>query len=96
MLKWWFWVFVFNFFVLMWAGGMPAEGLVPTISLIDTIYWFAFFLIILPLLGVIEKPLEQPETIEEDFVAHYGKSDADAGAAAQRDRPENNLHCLWP
>src|SRR6056297_2998017 len=54
--KLFFWGFVANFFVLMWAGGMPAEGLVPTISLIGTIYWFAYFLVILPLLGVIETP----------------------------------------
>ncbi|MEO0682598.1 MAG: cytochrome b N-terminal domain-containing protein [Pseudomonadota bacterium] len=67
MFKIWFAIFVVNFFVLMWAGGMPAEGLVPLISLLGTIYWFAFFLVILPLLGVIETPLPQPNTIEEDF-----------------------------
>ena len=43
-------------------------------------YWFAYFLVILPLLGVIEKPTTPPETIEDDFVAHYGK--ADKGDAA--------------
>ena len=47
-------------------------GWMPAISLIATAYWFAYFLIILPLLGVIEKPLPQPATIEEDFNAHYG------------------------
>ena len=66
-----FWVLVVDFFVLMWAGAMPAEGLVPLISLIGTIYWFGYFLVILPLLGVLEKPLPQPETIEADFDAHY-------------------------
>jgi len=65
--KIWFALFVVNFFVLMWAGGMPAEGLVPTISLLGTIYWFGFFLVILPVLGLIETPLPQPNTIEEDF-----------------------------
>jgi ubiquinol-cytochrome c reductase cytochrome b subunit len=35
-------------------------------------YWFAYFLIILPILGVIEKPLTPPATIEDDFNAHYG------------------------
>jgi ubiquinol-cytochrome c reductase cytochrome b subunit len=39
--------------------------------LIASAYWFAYFLVILPLLGVIEKPLAQPATIEEDFNAHY-------------------------
>ncbi|MEM1265656.1 MAG: cytochrome b N-terminal domain-containing protein [Pseudomonadota bacterium] len=69
MFKIWFYILIVDFFVLMWAGAMPAEGLVPTISLIGTIYWFAYFLVILPLLGVLEKPLPQPETIEEDWKA---------------------------
>jgi ubiquinol-cytochrome c reductase cytochrome b subunit len=65
----------------MWAGAMPAEGIYGTISLIASTYWFAYFLVILPLLGVIEKPLPQPATIEEDFNAHYG--DAAARGAPQ-------------
>jgi ubiquinol-cytochrome c reductase cytochrome b subunit len=79
MFKWWFWLLVVDFFVLMWAGAMPAEGLVPTISLIGTIYWFAYFLVILPLLGVIEKPLPRPATIEEDFASHYPAKSRAAG-----------------
>ena len=71
MFKWWFWLLVVDFMVLMWAGAMPAEGIYTTIALIGSAYWFAYFLIILPLLGVIEKPLPQPATIEEDFDAHY-------------------------
>ena len=56
---------------LAWVGAMPAEEPYATISLIASAYWFGYFLIILPLLGVIEKPLKQPATIEEDFKAHY-------------------------
>jgi ubiquinol-cytochrome c reductase cytochrome b subunit len=82
MFKWWFWIFIVNFFVLMWAGAMPAEGIYPYIALIGSTYWFAYFLVILPLLGVIEKPLPQPASIEEDFNAHYGKSGGQGGAAA--------------
>ena len=82
MFKWWFWIFIVNFFVLMWAGAMPAEGIYPYIALIGSAYWFAYFLVILPLLGVIEKPQAQPATIEEDFNAHYGKSEGQGGAAA--------------
>jgi ubiquinol-cytochrome c reductase cytochrome b subunit len=32
--------------------------------------------VILPLLGIIEKPNTPPSTIEEDFEAHYGKSES--------------------
>ena len=69
--KWWFWLFVVNFFILMWAGSQPAEGQVPRISAFTTTYWFVYFLVILPLLGITEKPDPQPETIEADFDAHY-------------------------
>ncbi len=72
MFKWWFALLVFDFIVLTWAGAMPPEPPYSTIALIGAAYWFAYFLIILPLLGVIEKPLPQPGTIEEDFIAHYG------------------------
>jgi ubiquinol-cytochrome c reductase cytochrome b subunit len=71
MFKWWFWLFVINFMVLMWVGAMPAEEPYNTIALIAATYWFAYFLVILPLLGVIEKPLTPPDTIEEDFNANY-------------------------
>ena len=67
MLKWWFWLLVIDFFVLMWLGAMPAEEPFATFSLIASAYWFAYFLVILPLLGVTEKPLPQPETIEDLF-----------------------------
>ncbi|WP_118136457.1 cytochrome b N-terminal domain-containing protein [Oceanicella sp. SM1341] len=71
MFKWWFWLLVLDFFVLMWCGGMPAEEPYSTISVIGTIYWFGYFIVILPLLGILEKPLPVPATIEEDFDAHY-------------------------
>jgi ubiquinol-cytochrome c reductase cytochrome b subunit len=79
MFKWWFWLLVVDFIVLMWVGARPAEGIYPYIALIGSAYWFAYFLVILPLLGVIEKPLPQPATIEEDFKAHYGTPKAKGG-----------------
>ncbi len=83
MFKWWFYLLCVNFMVLMWVGAMPAEGIYPYIALLGSAYWFAYFLVILPLLGVIEKPLQPVATIEEDFNAHYGKDDAaDRGAIA--------------
>jgi len=83
MLKWWFWLLVVDFFVLMWVGARPAEEPYSSIALIASAYWFAYFLIILPLLGVIEKPDAQPATIEEDFAAHYGGDDAAKSPSTQ-------------
>ncbi|MYG28400.1 MAG: cytochrome b, partial [Boseongicola sp. SB0677_bin_26] len=71
MFKWWFWLLVIDFFVLMWLGAQPAEEPYATFALIASAFWFFYFLIILPLLGVIEKPLPRPDTIEKDFDEHY-------------------------
>ena len=69
--KWWFLILVIDFIVLMWCGSRPAEGLVPLISLIGAVYWFGYFLVILPVLGFMEKTKAAPETIEADFDAQY-------------------------
>ena len=76
MFKWWFWILAADFIFLMWLGARPAEFPYDVLSLIGSAYWFAYFLVILPLLGVIEKPMTPPETIEDDFNAHYGKAGA--------------------
>ncbi|MEM9783388.1 MAG: cytochrome b N-terminal domain-containing protein [Pseudomonadota bacterium] len=71
-----FWILVADFFILMWAGGMPAEGLIPTISLIGTIYWFAYFMVILPVLGIIEVPEKVPSTVEEAYKSDHPNAPA--------------------
>ncbi len=72
MFKWWFLLLVIDFLVLMWCGSQAPTGIVPALSLIGSAYWFGYFLVLLPILGVIEKPTKQPATIEDDFNAHYG------------------------
>ena len=69
--KAWFALLVIDFVVLMWVGSQPANELNGWISLIATTYWFAYFLVVLPLLGLFEKPLPTPATIEDDFNSHY-------------------------
>ena len=78
MFKWWFWLLVLDFIVLTWCGARPPVPPYSVIALIGAAYWFAYFLVILPLLGVIEKPQPQPETIEDDFKAHYGSAESPA------------------
>jgi ubiquinol-cytochrome c reductase cytochrome b subunit len=74
MFKWYFLLLIIDFVALTWLGAMPAEEPYATFSLIASAYWFAYFLVILPLLGILEKPNTPPSTIEEDFEASYGKS----------------------
>ena len=71
--KWWFALLVLDFLVLTWVGAKPAEQPYSTISLIASSYWFAYFLVILPLLGVMETPHDQPETIEDDWDSNKKK-----------------------
>lgn len=61
--KWFLMLWGVNFFVLMWAGGMPAEGIYVLIARLSTAYYFGYFLVILPLLSKIERPLPLPESI---------------------------------
>ena len=82
--KFWFWGLVIDFMLLMWCGGMPAEQPYVIISQLATLYWFGYFLVVLPLLGLTEKPLPLPATIQEDFEAHY---DPNAGGTTLVGRP---------
>jgi ubiquinol-cytochrome c reductase cytochrome b subunit len=71
MFKAWFAVLVIDFVVLMWCGSQVPSAFTGWVGLIASTYWFAYFLVILPLLGVLEKPLLQPVSIEADFKSHY-------------------------
>lgn len=77
MFKWFFWFLAIDFMVLMWCGAQPAEPPYSTIALIGSAYWFGYFLIILPVLGLVEKAKTPPATIEEDFDAHYPSTSAE-------------------
>ncbi|WP_419899799.1 cytochrome b [Roseomonas sp. USHLN139] len=79
--KWLFLLWTVNFFVLMWAGGKPAEGLYVVISRLSTAYYFAYFLVILPLLAKIERPLPLPESISRAVLR--GGGPLPGGAAAK-------------
>ncbi|MCC6305336.1 MAG: cytochrome b N-terminal domain-containing protein [Rhodobacteraceae bacterium] len=80
MFRWWFWLFAVDFVVLTWVGSRPAEGLYATIALIGSAYWFLYFLVVLPLLGVLERPLPAAATIEEDFRDRHGPEARGRGA----------------
>ena len=52
-----------NFFVLTWVGAKPAEQPYVLISQICTMVYFCYFLVVLPLMGRLERPLPLPESI---------------------------------
>jgi ubiquinol-cytochrome c reductase cytochrome b subunit len=70
-----FWILVADVLVLGFCGGAPAEEPYVMISQIATIYYFAHFLIILPLVSKLERPLPLPNSISES-VLHGEKAEA--------------------
>lgn len=71
--RYFFWFLVIDMVVLTIAGGKKPEGIWPMVSLIGTAYYFAHFLVILPLLGKFEKTLPLPESISQDVLAKAAK-----------------------
>jgi ubiquinol-cytochrome c reductase cytochrome b subunit len=66
--KLFFWLFVINAVFLGWLGSRPAEGSYVIMSQLGTLFYFAFFLIILPVLGLIETPKRLPNSITESVL----------------------------
>jgi ubiquinol-cytochrome c reductase cytochrome b subunit len=82
------------------GGQLPDNQVIPgltTFTLIDadlnsmvwlsrvaTLYYFAYFLIVMPVLGLTETPLPQPESISEPVLSH--PANAPAGAAASPEK----------
>ena len=67
-----FWVLVADVLVLGYCGGSPAEPLYVIVSQIAAAYYFAHFLIILPIISHLETPKPLPGSITEAVLAKTG------------------------
>jgi hypothetical protein len=63
---------------LGWLGSKPPEGNYVLFARIFTVYYFAYFLVILPMLGKIEKTKPLPNSISESVL----REDKPIGAPA--------------
>jgi ubiquinol-cytochrome c reductase cytochrome b/c1 subunit len=79
-----FWVFVLVCIGLGWLGSRPAEGNYVLAARVLTAWYFIHFLVILPLLGLIERPRRVPGSISESVLA--GGAPVASGAAAPERR----------
>jgi quinol-cytochrome oxidoreductase complex cytochrome b subunit len=61
--KWVFWLLVIDVVALGWVGANPPEGIVVTVGQIATFYYFLHMLILLPLVGKLERPRPLPSGI---------------------------------
>ena len=66
--KQFYWFLVADVLILGYMGAMPAEGVYLMIARVATVYYFAHFLIILPLLGRKEKTMTIPLSILSLFL----------------------------
>ncbi len=77
--KWVFWLLVIDVVALGWVGANPPEGIVVTVGQIATFYYFLHMLILLPLIGKLERPRPLPSSIGATVVgggARFGGAGA--------------------
>ena len=60
-----FWLLFIDALALGYLGGMPAEGIYVTLSRVATAWYFLHFLVILPILSVVENTKPLPKSISE-------------------------------
>ncbi|BCG94165.1 cytochrome b [Mesorhizobium sp. 131-2-1] len=77
--RFFFWLFVANALFLGWLGSQPAEGAYVTMSQLATLYYLAFFVVAMPLLGYLETPRRLPNSITE-AVLERNKAASNPGA----------------
>ncbi len=63
--KWFFWLFVVACLGLGYLGSKPPEGGYVIMARVLTAYYFIHFLIVLPILGLIETPKKLPASISQ-------------------------------
>jgi len=63
-----FWIFVVDFLMLMYLGSRLPEGIYVTLAKLGVLYYFVYFLIILPLLSRYETPRPLPASISESVL----------------------------
>ena len=81
--RWFFWYFVFTCFALGYLGSMPAEQPYIFWAQFFTTSYFAFFLLVMPVVGIIETPKMLPRSITEAVLGKgNGGGQVPSGAAA--------------
>jgi quinol-cytochrome oxidoreductase complex cytochrome b subunit len=66
--KWFYALFILNFFALAYLGAAPAEGIYVVLAKVSTFYYFFYFLVVLPFLPMFEKPRPLPTSISESVL----------------------------
>ena len=79
----WFILLVIACIALGYLGGKPAEGNYVFYAQIASLYYFSYFLVILPLLGILETPKPLPKSIAESVLPSAQSSAPPSSETAQ-------------
>jgi ubiquinol-cytochrome c reductase cytochrome b subunit len=71
--RWFFWFFVFTCISLGYLGSKTPEGWHLTASRLFTIYYFVHFLIVMPVIGLIETPSNMPKSVADSLGLASGR-----------------------
>jgi ubiquinol-cytochrome c reductase cytochrome b subunit len=71
--RWFFIIFVLACLFLGYAGSQLPEGWILWASRAATLYYFLYFLVILPVLGLVEKPKPRPASIADAIMGPRGE-----------------------
>jgi len=80
-----FWILVIDCIILGWVGANPPEGRYLVIGRIASAYYFFHFLILVPLVGKLERPRPLPQSINEPVLKGGGAA-AGSGAASPMEK----------
>jgi ubiquinol-cytochrome c reductase cytochrome b subunit len=80
--KWFFWLLVISCIALGYLGAKPPEGWYVFWARVFTIYYFVHFLIIMPIVGILETPKMLPRSITESVLGKSGGVGVPERAAA--------------
>jgi len=81
--KWFFWLLVISSLALGYLGAKPAEGAYVIWSRVFTVYYFAHFLLVMPILGLIETPTALPKSISASVLPSGAGAPQGATAAPE-------------
>jgi ubiquinol-cytochrome c reductase cytochrome b/c1 subunit len=80
--RWFFWLFVITCLALGYLGAKPAEGVYVIWARVFTFYYFAHFLLVMPIVGLVETPKPLPRSITEAVLGKGGGTGAASATAA--------------
>lgn len=82
--KWFFWFFILSTLALGYLGSKPPEGAYVYWARFFTAYYFLHFLVVMPIVGVLETPRKMPRSITEAVLG--GQSGAALAGATVSDK----------